>query len=334
MSDLGFAITRDESGPEANVVYLAGELDMATCDGLADALCDVPYPTVVADLSGLTFMDSSGLAQFISARLSIEARGHQLVLRGAHENVGIIFRATGLSGMLGQNENPDIQLRSQIAVSRDQALSQEAISPEFPPDPKDVFRLFVDGATEYAMFALSPTGVISTWNRGAERIKGYRPDEAIGQHFSIFYTEPDRAAGLPEQILAQALAEGRCVMEGWRIRKDGTRFWASVIVTALYDPTGRLQGFGKLTRDETERRENDAKALRFEERERIAVSLADTVLRHLFAISLHAAGAMQLTPESEIRSQLKSLVDEADEATRLLREAIFDIQIPRDSPGS
>jgi anti-anti-sigma factor len=334
MSDSDFSITRDESGPEANVVYLAGELDLDTCDGIADALCDVPHSTVIADLSAVTFMDSSGLAQFISALRSIEARGDRLEFRGAGKQVRMVFDVTGLSDMLGQNEDPDGQPSSQIGLAREPNLSEEAISPEFPPDAKDVFRLFVDGASEYAMFALSPAGVISTWNRGAERIKGYRPDEAIGKHFSILYTEADREAGLPDKILAQALAEGRCVTEGWRLRKDGTRFWASVIVTALYDPTGRLQGFGKLTRDETERRENDAKVLRLEERERIGLSLADTVLRHLFAISVHATGAMQVTPEPEIRSQLKSMVEEADEATRLLRDAIFETQPPRDSPGS
>jgi PAS domain S-box-containing protein len=81
------------------------------------------------------------------------------------------------------------------------------IGPDAPPDPKDGFRLLIDGATEYAVFALSPTGVVSTWNKGAERIKGWRPDEIIGRHFSVFYPESDRQAGVPERTLETALAE-------------------------------------------------------------------------------------------------------------------------------
>ncbi|HET6899685.1 MAG TPA: PAS domain S-box protein [Vicinamibacteria bacterium] len=120
------------------------------------------------------------------------------------------------------------------------------------------FRLMVSAVRDYAIFMLDPEGRVATWNEGAERIKGYRPSEIIGQHFSRFYP-PDRiAARWPEHELAVASAEGRFEDEGWRIRKDGTRFWANVVITALHGPTGELRGFTKVTRDLTERRRVEA----------------------------------------------------------------------------
>ncbi|MGC9503060.1 PAS domain S-box protein [Baaleninema sp.] len=113
--------------------------------------------------------------------------------------------------------------------------------------------LLVDRVTEYGIFRLDPTGKIVTWNTGAERIKGYRVEEIIGQHFSCFFTEEDRAQGLPEEELHQATQTGRYETEGWRVRKDGSQLWASVSTTALYDDEGQLCGFAKVTRDVTER---------------------------------------------------------------------------------
>ena len=117
------------------------------------------------------------------------------------------------------------------------------------------FRILVQGVTDYAIFMLSPTGIVTSWNVGAQRIKGYSEAEIIGQHFSRFYTDEDRAAGLPAQILATAAKDGRAEREGWRVRSDGTRFWAHVVVDAIRDETGTLLGFAKVTRDITERRE-------------------------------------------------------------------------------
>jgi PAS domain S-box-containing protein len=102
---------------------------------------------------------------------------------------------------------------------------------------------------------LDASGIITNWNAGAERIKGYKAAEIVGQHFSTFYTEEDLAAGLPARALATALREGKFEGEGWRRRKDGTRFWASVVIDAIYDDAGQLTGFAKITRDITERRE-------------------------------------------------------------------------------
>lgn len=115
------------------------------------------------------------------------------------------------------------------------------------------FRLLVQSVTDYAIFMLDREGFVSTWNPGAERIKGYRRDEIVGQHFSQFYTEEDRRNGEPARALAAAAREGRVEREGWRVRKDGSRFRASVVLDAIHDETGRLIGFAKITRDVTER---------------------------------------------------------------------------------
>jgi PAS domain S-box-containing protein len=116
------------------------------------------------------------------------------------------------------------------------------------------YRLLVEGVMDYAIFSMDPTGHITSWNVGAERIKGYSATEIIGQHFSRFYTEEDRRRDLPGHVLATAAETGHFAGEGWRVRKDGTRFWASVVVTALRDETGNLYGFSKVTRDMSDRK--------------------------------------------------------------------------------
>jgi PAS domain S-box-containing protein len=118
------------------------------------------------------------------------------------------------------------------------------------------FRLLVQGVTDYAIFMLDPEGRVTNWNAGAQRIKGYAPDEIIGEHFSRFYTPEDFDAGVPHRALETARATGRYEAEGWRVRKDGTRFWASVVLDAIKDEDGKLIGFAKITRDMTEKRES------------------------------------------------------------------------------
>jgi PAS domain S-box-containing protein len=117
------------------------------------------------------------------------------------------------------------------------------------------FRLLVEAVQDYAIFMLDPDGRISSWNAGAQRIKGYAADEIIGQHFRVFYPRDKQESGHPEFELGEALREGKYEEEGWRIRKDGSQFWASVTITAVRDPEGELVGFAKVTRDTTERRE-------------------------------------------------------------------------------
>ncbi len=116
------------------------------------------------------------------------------------------------------------------------------------------FRLLVESVTDYAIYMLDPEGKVINWNPGAERLKGYSSDEILGQHFSRFYGDEDRQSGLPGRILGQATATGKFEGEGWRVRKDGSRFWANVVIHAIRDSDGRLLGFAKVTRDLTERR--------------------------------------------------------------------------------
>jgi len=141
-----------------------------------------------------------------------------------------------------------------------------------PPRLDDlVFRELVETARDYAIFLLSPDGYIRTWNIGAERIKGYAPAEIIGKHFSVFYPDDANERGWPARELELALAEGRFEDEGWRLRKDGSRFWANVVITAIRDANGNLRGFSKITRDLTERRRHEDSLRQSEERFRLMV---------------------------------------------------------------
>jgi PAS domain S-box-containing protein len=137
-------------------------------------------------------------------------------------------------------------------VTRD--LTERRAADEELRRSEERFRLLVQSVTDYAIFMLDPEGRVSSWNPGAERFKGYSADEITGEHFSRFYTEEDRVAGIPRLALETAEREGRFEAEGWRIRKDGFRFWASVIIKPIRSEDGRLIGFAKVTRDLTEKR--------------------------------------------------------------------------------
>ncbi|PZQ63601.1 MAG: hybrid sensor histidine kinase/response regulator [Phenylobacterium zucineum] len=117
------------------------------------------------------------------------------------------------------------------------------------------FRMLVEGVTDYAIFMLDPNGMVTNWNRGAERIKGYDASEIVGRHFSVFYTDEDRIRGAPAGALRDAVEHGRFEVEGWRVRQDGNLFWASVIIDPIYETDGTLVGFAKITRDITEKRQ-------------------------------------------------------------------------------
>jgi PAS domain S-box-containing protein len=120
---------------------------------------------------------------------------------------------------------------------------------------EEQFRLLIQGVTDYAIYLLSPAGVITNWNAGAQRIKGYLPDEIVGKHFSQFYTDEDRSKGMPQKALDTAIREGRFESEGWRVRKGGTRFWSHVVIDPIRGDDGHLLGFAKITRDITERKQ-------------------------------------------------------------------------------
>jgi PAS domain S-box-containing protein len=141
-----------------------------------------------------------------------------------------------------------------IALGSIRAMTREIAS---RIEVENQLRLLLDGVKDYAIFMLAPSGNVATWNQGAARIKGYKADEIVGRHFSCFYPPEDVQNGKPEHELEKAIAEGRYEEEGWRIRKDGSRFWANVIIAALWDGPGKLRGFSKITRDITGRRRAD-----------------------------------------------------------------------------
>lgn len=147
-----------------------------------------------------------------------------------------------------------LHMLSQFIVEMEDLLERYTTAEESLRHSEEHFRLLVSGVRDYAIFMLDTKGYVASWNTGAQLIKGYTATEIIGQHFSIFYLPEEVAAGKPAHKLELAERDGVYREEGWRVRKDGSLFWASVVITALYDESGTLRGFGKVTRDLTERK--------------------------------------------------------------------------------
>ncbi len=177
------------------------------------------------------------------------------------------------------------------------------------------FRLLVESVRDCAIFMLDPTGHVKSWNAGAERIKGYRADEILGRHFSVFYTEEDVAEGKPDWALETARQMGHLEDEGWRIRKDGTRFWADVVISAMRDDQGVLRGFAKVTRDLTERRgDEEALAQSHTELDRFSYSVSHDLRAPLRAISGYAQVLLEdhaAALDDEGRRMLRVIADSA-----------------------
>ena len=190
----------------------------------------------------------------------------------------------------------------------------------------ELYRLLVATVRDYAIFALDATGHVLTWNAGAEHLKGYKASEIIGRHFSVFYPPEDVAAGKPGVELVGAARDGRFEDEGWRVRKDGTRFWANVIVTALRDDQGRIVGFAKVTRDLTERRAAETQALRLAA-EQAAREAAEVRSAELDALN-HQLQEQALELELQAQ-QAQELAQELELSAERLEETLHDAETAR-----
>ncbi|CAM2195348.1 two-component system, NarL family, sensor histidine kinase UhpB [Paraburkholderia kururiensis] len=205
------------------------------------------------------------------------------------------------------------------------------------------YRILVETVREYAIFLLAPDGTVATWNAGAQRIKGYRADEIVGRHFSVFYPEEDVAAGKCERELRTAATEGSVEDEGWRVRRDGSRFWANVLITAVRNASGDLLGFAKVTRDMTERRRLEEleharlisariDQVRESEQTRIARELHDDLGQRVTAMKMSIAlleGQLgDDAPARQTRAALADLAGEMDGMAAALRRIASDLRPP------
>jgi PAS domain S-box-containing protein len=211
---------------------------------------------------------------------------------------------------------------------------------------EDRHRLLIDAVRDYAIFMLDPTGRITSWNPGAQRIKGYTPDEIIGRHFSTFYTSDDIAADKPARELELASTAGRVEDEGWRVRRDGSRFWANVVISAVRDESGTLLGFAKVTRDMTERTRLAAlerasevstqmQVARENEQKRIARELHDDLGQQLTALKMsvallegrlksHDAPTARIDETHELKAQIDAMAASLRRIASDLRPPMLD----------
>lgn len=196
--------------------------------------------------------------------------------------------------------------------------------------------LLIDAVEEYAIFSLDPHGAVRTWNVGAHRIKGYTEEEIIGRHFSVFYLPEEREAHIPDDELVHAIVHGQWSGEGWRVRKDGTRFWANVVITAVFDADGMLDGFVKVTRDESDRRAAEhahhllALVL---ERERIATGLSETTVRSIFSATIALDGALTMTKDPRLTERITDAMSILEQSLRQVRDTVTGLAAEREPPA-
>jgi PAS domain S-box-containing protein len=216
-------------------------------------------------------------------------------------------------------------------ITRD--MTEQRAAQETLRESERQFRLLVRGVTDYALFMLDPQGVVTNWNQGAERIKGYTADEIIGQHFSRFYTEADRRSGMPAHALQAARTAGRFETEGWRVRKDGSMFWANVIMDPIRDDDGKLVGFAKITRDITEKRNAEIAlqkaqaerdhAQRLEALGKLTGGVAHDFNNLLMIVSGHMETLKRLpTEDAKVRRAINAIDEAAHRAEALTKQLL------------
>jgi PAS domain S-box-containing protein len=195
------------------------------------------------------------------------------------------------------------------------------------------YHLMIGEVEDYAILMLDREGMIRNWNKGAEKIKGYTEEEAIGQNFRMFYRLEDREAGLPEMLIDEATRNGKAVHEGWRLRKDGTAFWGSVLITALHDPDGQVVGFSKVTRDLTERKQTEDKLLQYsrllevqnKELKQFAYAAAHDMKEPLRKILMYHSAIMGEGSESLSPEQQHAYLQRSADAARRMQQLIDDL---------
>ena len=206
-------------------------------------------------------------------------------------------------------------------------------SDDFAFHEGEQYHLMIGEVEDYAILMLDRNGVIRNWNKGAEKIKGYTEQEIVGTHFRIFYTPEDRQAGLPEQLIQKAANEGKAIHEGWRLRKNGTAFWGSIVITALHDPEGNVIGFSKVTRDLTERKQAEDKLLFYARRleaqnkelQQFAYAAAHDMKEPLRKIQLYYSAIEGENGETLPPERQKKYMARSAEAARRMQQLIDDL---------
>ena len=239
----------------------------------------------------------------------------------------------------GSTLRTDLPLPLALPQSKDPAPASSGSLSREPRDATELYPLLIASVVDYAIFALDPTGRVLSWNAGAQRLKGWKSEEIIGRHFSTFYTPEDKQSGLPAHALAEAARVGRFENEGWRVRKDGTRFWANVVLTALRDTEGKLVGYAKVTRDLTTRRaaEEQARRLAAESAAREAAErrgeelaiMSEQLQLQAAELEAQTEEAQSLTEELEsANEQLRIALDQTEAAEQFSRGILESISDP------